>query len=230
MKLQKDIDPELTKAIRKELHYYKSGRDYIKKQEQPIVVDLGAYIGLTADYFNIPDSTIYAVEANPTTYDCLKVNMAHYNNVIPIHGAIGFREGNRIMLNDGSKVSMNIYPATQKPVVSSFEVPGMTFDRLYAEYINQKIDLLKVDIEGCEYELFLSDGFRKVSHMISYIIGEAHKFPMDTCFLPVILKESGFKMKWLPYKNYNYITTYKVGSKEGALQATFNTMFVATRI
>lgn len=229
--IKKDIDENITKSIIREiykLNYYKKGLDYLKKISRPVVLDLGAYIGITADYFNVNNADIYAVEANPLTYDCLVENTKPYKNILSILGAVGVTDKKRAMYSDNKTVAMSLikcgYATT--PVL---EVEGMTFGQLFG-LINKKIDFLKIDIEGAEYELFLSESFKRLAHNINYIIGEAHEDPVAHYFLPEILKRSGFKTKFLKNKNFVRTTFYELGDIKDTIEVKISTNFIATRI
>lgn len=115
-----------------------------------VILDLGAYIGLSAIYFRIhfPDALIICVEPSPDNFEVLQRNIAPYD-IIPIHAAVwgentplGIYEvfdgdwGTRI----SSHVNGNIKPITINDIVKQFDIP--------------RIDLLKMDIEGSERNVF----------------------------------------------------------------------------
>lgn len=227
-----DKCPNITDLVIDEVYkygYYKKGLEYLKKINKPTVLDLGAYIGITPVYFSVPGSTVYAVEANPEIYQCLQRNINFYENIYPIHAAIGYKDDERMMMGKPDDLSMSLYQNDTATDIDRYSVPGISFDTLFHKYINTQINLMKIDIEGAEYELFLSEGFKKLADRVDYIIGEAHEYPLQHFFIPKLLEELGFKVKFLGYKNLTYKGKYTLGDKIGELEVDLSTIFTATK-
>lgn len=135
----------------------------IIKSTSPLkVVDIGANAGgfsLIFSVFKIQVEKLVAVEMNPLTYSRMRLNLlTNFGpQAIPINAAIG---GYSINLNvpftfGGTGESVNFSEeACKSACKSSFIVPMRTLDDLLnSEFEGQKIDLLKMDIEGSEWEI-----------------------------------------------------------------------------
>ena len=175
--------------------HYKKGLNHIKKIKNPVVVDLGANIGLSVLYFSSAKCKIYAIEPDQDYYPLLISNTkgidVDYSDV-----AIAMTNGKRYLSG------MSFYyleDKSEKPQI----VKSITFEKYLREKNIQHVDLLKIDIEGAEYEVFTSDGFKNVVDKIDTIIGEAHfkPYPCIPMDVEVILKSYGYDFKWLPFDN-----------------------------
>ena len=127
--------------------------------KQPrVIVDAGANIGLTSIYYasKYPDARIFAIEPESSNYAMLKTNTEPYAQITAVHaglwksntaldvidpclGKFGFQTRDHCRMNDSC---------------SAESVPGVTIDRLMADYGIGYIDILKIDIEGAEKEVF----------------------------------------------------------------------------
>jgi len=128
------------------------------------VVDGGAYIGLSAIYFTMryPGVRVIAVEASEENFDLLVRNTSAFPNIEPVHAALWPRPGS-LMLTDpgtglwGLQVTDADAPqsAPRRGVSDSPDsVRALTVPEIIRDHQLEKIDLLKVDIEGSEKELF----------------------------------------------------------------------------
>jgi len=91
------------------------------------------------------------------------------------------------------------------------------------------IDLLKIDVEGAEYEILGGPYFQNVCHKVDAIIGEAHLKPALPVILEKILTELGYKFEWLPYKNYHYAWHADMGDYHKRIEVHMSTTFFAHR-
>jgi FkbM family methyltransferase len=126
------------------------------------IVDLGANIGLASLYFASHYSAcrIFAVEPNPSTYALLTSNLApliEADRCQTLNAAVWRRATD---LGAAESVKTNHYSAfkTTEVVGKSSEggpkISGLPMSRILLQSGFQKVDLLKVDIEGAEVELF----------------------------------------------------------------------------
>lgn len=151
-------------------------RDKFYSGSEITIVDLGANVGIwsIAMAKQYPKSTIIAVEPIPLSMDNLKRNceMNGVTNVHPVQTAV-FDKVSRIFIqqnptNSGSAsvfMSPGIYP--------EFEVDSTTLDELLKEL--PRVDLLKVDLEGCEYTVFRDF---KAWNKLDFITMETHLLPL----------------------------------------------------
>ena len=122
------------------------------------VVDAGANIGLTSAYLasQYPQARILALEPEVSNFQLLKKNVAPYENVIPIQGAL-WRDHTQLNLFDSGWDKWGFQ--TELPEEESEhkvinQVEAWTVEDLMQEYNMNSISLLKIDIEGAEKEVF----------------------------------------------------------------------------
>jgi FkbM family methyltransferase len=121
--------------------------------EPKIVVDAGANIGVSPIYFaeRFPDARVIAIEPDPGNYAVLESNVAHWPQITPVHAAL-WPEDTVVQLTDHGFGSWG-YQATESP---DGDVTGMSVERLLEDVGAERIDLMKIDIEGGERDLFRS--------------------------------------------------------------------------
>jgi FkbM family methyltransferase len=198
---------------------YLPGLKRMMTVENPICVDLGANIGLSVLYFeNVPSCKIYAVEPNPMNVMCLKENTKQYSNIQYFDYGIRAYDGDaQLLRTDADERYENMYMSDGK---SAINCKCKTIKSFMEEAKIDHIDVLKIDIEGGEYELFMSDEFREMESKIDFIVGECHFTPLT----PLVLKPM--------LKNYdvNFINS-EIGIKEiikanyGGKNLEFNFMY-----
>lgn len=126
-----------------------------------VIVDAGANIGLASVFYanKYPGAMLFAIEPEPSNYLMLQKNAARYPNIITIQAALWNcnTDVDVIDLHSGHLAfqTRERGTATNRNVVCT--VPAMTVDRFMAKFGITAIDLLKVDIEGAEKELFEPD-------------------------------------------------------------------------
>jgi len=115
------------------------------------IIDAGANSGMTAIFYanKYPGATIVAVEPEPSNFSALVKNVSSYPNVIPIHAALWHEDG-----------QVEVFPPGPRKSKWGFRVrPGhgcraVTMRTLMHEAGIESIDILKVDVEGAEREIF----------------------------------------------------------------------------
>jgi len=121
-----------------------------------LIVDAGANIGLATIFFanRYPEAKIIAVEPDSSNYEMLKKNIAPYSNIVAVRAAL-WNENKEVNLIDagaGQTAYQTHDRSAAKPPLQV--VPGITLDKLMNDFDVRFIDLLKVDIEGSEKEVF----------------------------------------------------------------------------
>lgn len=207
---------------------YKDGMDYINLIDKPVIVDLGAYIGITPLYFaQKEDAKIYAVEPHPDSYKSLVLNTKHNKNIIPINNSIGFKEHDQFIYQDDKHIGMSMY---ERNKTIKFPIHTITIKQLFDKYKIEHIDLLKIDVEDAEFEIFLSDAFDEVKDKIDFIVGEAHNDEMPYQGVKTILEGRGFKVEFLPIDNVITKYVFKFDDKIKEVNLPLQTLFHAFRL
>jgi FkbM family methyltransferase len=118
------------------------------------IVDVGAHIGMASILFarKYPTAKIIAVEPEPSNFAALIRNTAPYKTITPIQAAL-WREDGEVTLG-----ASNAHPKGAFQIVDNGRqrVRAIAMGTLMRETGIHSIDLLKVDIEGAELEVFES--------------------------------------------------------------------------
>ena len=149
------------------------------KVSKPVILDIGAYIGLSVFYFKsrFPLSTVIAVEPNPTAFDILRENIEINNlaDVILINKAVWKTTGKKGFFIDGTERGWNSTAGfyngmwTGRQKTREIAVDTVTLNDLVGD---RGIDLMKVDIEGAETAVLTSS--EKALKQVQNIIVEFH--------------------------------------------------------
>jgi len=150
----------------------------IPRTEVVSIVDIGANVGYASIYFShfFPDARIIAVEPEHSNHQTLVENTQKYQNISCVHAAIWPQETKLALQNPhGSNWSFHYKEAAEGENVSV--VKAQTVPGLMEEFGLERINLLKIDIEGAEKNLFSSgaDWLRFVDCLQIEIHGEEAK-------------------------------------------------------
>ena len=121
------------------------------------ILDCGANIGLSAVYYShtFPAARIIAIEPDKKNFMFLVKNTAAYPNIICLNKAVWSHAASMELIDVG-KGNWSL----QTKEISSSEtaaVKGVSISSIMKEYNQDTIDILKIDIEGAEKELFSCD-------------------------------------------------------------------------
>jgi FkbM family methyltransferase len=141
----------------------------------PVIVDLGAHIGVSVGYFKqlYPKSTILAVEPNPVSVALLRQNVAlnGWEDVEVWEAAVvGTAEKRARLFIDDSEDhwfmsgSLKAGAWNGRQQTSGILVKTVTL----LDIMPPEVDLLKMDIEGAEEEVLVSLGarVRQIHHLL----------------------------------------------------------------
>jgi FkbM family methyltransferase len=134
------------------------------------IVDLGANIGLAARRFlsRHPSATIIAVEPDPANVELLRQNLAGFDATI-VDACVGGHERTVSLVGDRADgLRMVDDPDGGQAVV--------TMPRILDLLASDRVDLLKVDVEGAEQEIFAT--CEAWIPRVRYLIVECH-LPYD---------------------------------------------------
>lgn len=207
---------------------YKKGLNWIKKIKNPVVLDIGAFVGDTALYFSQHKGTkIYALEPCKNNFDCLLETVRDMGNVnIANIGILNECKKTRLDLgkSEGSG-GESVYNGDS----NSEEITVVDIKTLVDSLKIKHIDLLKIDVEGAEYEILGGPFFETINKNVDAIIGETHLTPALPCIIEPILTKYGYKFEWIPYKNLHYMWQMNYGDWHNEAETHIPSLFFAHR-
>lgn len=160
-----------------------------------VIVDAGANIGLTSVYFAIryPGARILAIEPEASNAALLTANAAPYPNITVIRGAV-WNANRPIDVLDPGLGKWGFRTGAGGNGHGGQQVPGMTIDALMDAHGVDYIDVLKVDVEGAERELF-SDPSAWIDR-VGVIVAELHDRFRPGCSRAFYGATAGFDLEW----------------------------------
>ena len=167
-----------------------------------LIVDAGANIGLSAIAFatRFPHARVLALEVDSDNFAILIKNTEPYPNIRPmLNGLWSRRTKLRIVNPEAEAWSLYCREATSS---GPDLVEALGVSDILVENNATKIEVLKIDIEGGEYEVF-SEGVDEWVGAVGLIAVELHEKTRPGCTEVVrsALLSRGFKeSRWLEYR------------------------------
>ena len=190
------IDEDIFRAVLIEEEY-----GYLRFAEEPnVIVDAGANIGTASVYFanKYPKAKIYAIEPAEDNYEILCLNAKAYDNIIPVHAALMGEEGTGYVQDVGSVLGYRVH------LGMGGEVTCHSIVSFCKEFGISHIDLLKIDIEGAEKDVFQHTD--RWLPMVDAIAVELHERYVKGCNKTVFdALEREFPWEWIGGENYFFV-------------------------
>ena len=126
--------------------------------EPKIIIDLGANIGLATAFFNnrFPKSRIIALEPDKNNFNQLLKNISS-DKIKALNLAIWSKNEDLQLIKNKKHNDWGIQVKSISDVNYQSSVKGITMEELISLEKIKSIDILKIDIEGAEEELFKGD-------------------------------------------------------------------------
>lgn len=118
------------------------------------IIDCGANIGLASLYFisKYPKARIISIEPEINNYRMLLRNLDNYINVICINKGVWDKVTNLEISNSSRGDAGFIF--NESTIASINTIPAISIDKIIEDFCLEKVDILKVDIEGSEEQVF----------------------------------------------------------------------------
>ncbi len=162
---------------------------------QLTIVDIGAYEG-EFSFYCLPMATkIYAVEPDPQPYKTMenRVKEFQFEDVMEIFNiAISGKSEERRFLPSGTGGSRLF---TDQSTEDTILVQSLTLNDFLKQNKIEEVDILKIDVEGSELEIFNAEDFKEASCKIKTIVGEMHGGQEG---IQKRLEDLGYKFTTLP--------------------------------
>jgi FkbM family methyltransferase len=135
------------------------------------ILDAGSNIGLATLFFSeyFPQARIVCCEPSKDNLELLTLNTAHLPNVTVLHCALGNKPslGNIIQNSAGNYANVKVIQS------DTGNIPIYDYNQLLEVSRVPFFDLIKIDIEGSEYD-FLSSMSEGQLTQCNWIVGEIH--------------------------------------------------------
>jgi FkbM family methyltransferase len=165
-----------------------------------VIVDAGANIGLTSVVYanRYPQARIVAIEPEASNFEMLKKNTSSYANITAVRAAL-WKENCELNILDPGDGLWDFWGfRTADPEKSEASkrgrVRGITLDELMKENCLDCLDLLKVDIEGAEKEVF--ERSTAWIDRVGAIAIELHDRFKEGCSDSVCAATKNFEVRW----------------------------------
>lgn len=150
---KRDSDPEVFEQVFIDQQYHGVWRE---SDSPSWILDIGANIGLSALYFHnrFPEARILALEPSKANSKQLHRNTKDIPAITPVEAALWSRV-EPVVIKNPTSVAWAFQ--VEQASAESTAVPGFTIRHLMDTYGIDRIDLLKIDIEGAERFVFEAD-------------------------------------------------------------------------
>jgi FkbM family methyltransferase len=159
-----------------------------------LIIDAGANVGYAALFFarRFPSARVLAVEPEAANFAQLVRNTAAYPRVTPIHAALWSRAEPLAIANPQAESwSFQVAAGAQGGV------RGVTVPELLGLAGAERVDILKLDIEGAEKELF-ADGAERWLGRVGMLIIELHDRNRPGCSSSFYRALAGYEFGQFP--------------------------------
>lgn len=158
-----------------------SDRSYDLKWHEPrYIIDAGANIGASTAFFakQYPDAQIAAVEPSSENLKILARNVSNLPNVRVFDNGLYSKSVPLRIRNPtcGREWAYQVEECSDE----EREVAGISVEEIMSQMSFPHVDILKIDIEGAEREVFLN-GYSSWLNKINTIVIELHDFVLPGC-------------------------------------------------
>ena len=152
------------------------------------IIDAGANCGMASVFLStlFPDASVVAVEADEDNFLALKRNVRG-RHVLPVHAALWGRMANISVQkharvgNGGGEWAFSVSEAVTQQTGGEqtggealLLLPALTMDALMERVGFPRIDLLKLDVEGAELEIFTGATVERWLPKVGMVVTELH--------------------------------------------------------
>lgn len=169
------------------------------RRQPSFIVDAGANIGFASVFFanRYPNARILSLEPEKSNYEMLARNVAPYPNIKAVRGAL-WSEITDLDVIDPGFGNWGFQVGTQNGSSSGDShqtVHAFTIETILRDFGVEKIDILKIDIEGSELEIFQTAD-RWIDKVDSLVV-ELHEQLRPGCSRAFYNATNGFEHEWM---------------------------------
>ena len=170
---------------------------FIRNIEKPVIFDVGAHIGNFSIASNVfyKDCKVYSFEPVKSTFDILSFNIANYVNIKVFNIALGKENKRDVMFFSNSEKDRSSFfkdNILNQENLNTQEIEIKTISSIVKEFDILVIDILKIDVEGFEYEVI--EGASDILNRVKFVIVENHlkDHPHNFAKISKILTDNNF--------------------------------------
>lgn len=195
-------------SLEKGLNDFIKSSIVLQLNKNSICIDCGANIGRVTEIFANTGAEVFSFEPNPFAFKILSKKFENNSKVNCFQKAVlnketkvnlymhQYNKEDNIFWSQGS----SIYKTKNDVNINDF-IEVETVDLIkFIKNLNKEIDILKLDIEGCEYDVLLSIINENLHNKIKHILVETHERR-----IPRILDKAKIVKDLIQKKNINNI-------------------------
>ncbi|MCG8580170.1 MAG: FkbM family methyltransferase [Bacteroidales bacterium] len=192
-------------SLLKEIFISREYADYFPFYQDAVVIDIGANVGFFSLFAanNLGEkSQVIAIEPEKENYSVLTENTKHEEKIKLINAAISSKSGHDYLYLKNSLNSSLMYAEK----ACKIEVQTQTLEEVIGRYDLKRIDFLKIDCEGAEYEIIenLAPEIFKIIKVISLEFHDNRSSQECGNTIVELLERNGFEIKKFSYSSTNF--------------------------
>jgi FkbM family methyltransferase len=151
----------------------------IKDLKEPkVIIDCGANVGYSSIYFlnKYPNASVIAIEPDPENFKVCEKNLSYYDERVSLINSAIWSQKTGLIISKAENWGNAYEWAMQVKECKEGQEPdiyAISIDDLLEDYGLSSIDLLKVDIEGSEAEIFAKN-YENWLNKVKNIVIELH--------------------------------------------------------
>jgi FkbM family methyltransferase len=158
-KIYYDINTDIGQKLNRVGGFERAEFEILKKiiKEDDVCFDIGANIGIYSVFFSqtAKNGRVFSFEPSKNTYKILLGNIGTLSNILPVNMATSDKNGISTFYNTTDNAYSGIKKTGKKPVVGKEDVLTIKIDDFIKQQNINKIDFVKIDVEGFEDETIL---------------------------------------------------------------------------
>jgi FkbM family methyltransferase len=154
-----------------DIWYHRSYTKHFSVPSGSVAVDVGANVGVFSLFAARTARIVYALEPSSSNFPLLRSNTVQAKNIVPLNLACARADGEALLDVSSDPVSFSL---TSNSGSNQQETVGViSLATLFERFKIERCDFLKLDCEGCEFEIIL-DSDPALMRRIDRIVMEYH--------------------------------------------------------
>lgn len=195
----------IDRSVIKYVFYHQYHLPPVKLPTNAVILDLGANIGLTIRHFKhlYPQSKIFGFEMDSQNFEVCKKNCENLSDVSITNKAVWTETGT---IQYADNVDTDAYAITENAQTATKEMPSINLNDILTTHSLEKVDYMKMDIEGAEKNILESDDLSWMQKVQAMNI-ELHEDEFVQKAIDIV-SQQGFKC-WKDTKHWASIMAVK---------------------